>query len=140
MVEVSEPLIGVISAVIGIVFGSAGTYWANSSVQKKSLQITRLHETQREKRKCCSDFLSEVNRLIIQSMEEKVSNPTAMTVLSGFYSNIQLICSDDTIKRANSLFELILDAHEQRESESEKSFPELRDEFINAARREIENT
>ncbi len=132
-----QPIINALPTLLGVMLGAFGAYFSSKSLKKIEFSHLRQQELRVEKRKCCAEFLGEADRLVIKSIDEKISSASAMSSLAINLSNIELLCSQKTIDAAKLIFEYVLNAHGQSIKEQKHHYSELKKHLIGFVKEEI---
>lgn len=82
------------------------------------------------------DFLTETDRLVLKSIDEKSRRASEFHQMTRHFSEIELLSADAVIEAAKTILDGILDSHSVT-SLRDASYAELKAVFIAAARREI---
>ncbi len=132
-----QQIISVIAVLVGVAVGAIATYFANYRLKMYELNYLQEKEANMQIRDCCASFISEANRLVVLSMQEKISDKKEIITLTTHYTNIELLCSKNIIKAARDIFDLILSLHGQIDGSTNATYAELRKEFINVIKQDI---
>lgn len=132
-----QPIINALPTLLGVMLGALGAYFSGKSLKKIELTHLRQQELRIEKRKHCAEFLAEADRLVIKSMDEKLPSASAISALAVCLSNIQLLCSNDTITSAKLIFDYVLSAHGQANIEQKHHYADLKARLIGFVKQEI---
>lgn len=132
-----QPIINALPTLLGVMLGAFGTYYSSKNLKKIEFSHLRQQELRVEKRKCCAEFLGEADRLVIKSIDEKLSSASAMSSLAICLSNIELLCSKNTITAAKLIFDYVLNAHGQSSKEQKHHYSDLKTRLIGFVKEEI---
>lgn len=140
MPEISlQPLINSLPTLLGVILGALGAYYSNKQIKKIELHNSRNQELRIEKRKCCAEFLEEANRQLMKSFDSKFSLASDFSSLGVCCSNVELLCSENTISAMKEIFGFVLKSHSSSGTKEESGkFNELKVAFIAAVRKELE--
>jgi hypothetical protein len=135
--QVIAAIIGVSSALIGTLIGGFISYLSNRNIKLEEWQLSLIKEEINSRNKLYSEFLGEANRLVLFSLEEKVSSTRQMDSLMSYFTQIELVATEKVIERAKSLADCVLTCNTQSANKEDQDFYNLKKYFIEAVKDEL---
>jgi hypothetical protein len=135
--QVIAAIIGVSSALIGTLIGGFISYLSNRNIKREEWQLSLIKEEINSRKKLYSEFLGEANRLVLFSLEEKVSSTRQLDSLISYFTQIELVATEKVIERAKSLADCVLTCNTQSANKKDQDFYNLKKYFIESVKDEL---
>jgi hypothetical protein len=135
--QIIAAIIGVSSVILGTFIGGFIAYLSNKNIKLKEWQLSLIKEEINGCKKLYSDFLGEVNRIVLFALEEKASSVRKLDLLINYYSQIELVATDKVIERAKALVNYALDCNSQSTNKRDQNFDHLKKNFIEAVKNDL---
>ena len=97
--------------IIGAITIGILNYFTNKSVKSKEWEFSCRKEEISSRTKIYSDFLCEINTLILVSMKEKTGDTQKLSSMFNYYSQIELVSETKVIEKAKILCGYVLDCN-----------------------------
>lgn len=137
-VELSTVAITLSTTLIGAAVAGVISYVAGRGMKIYEWRLSLAKEDIAARRRLYAEFLAEADRLILQSMERKLTATSALKELTVKLSEISLLSTEPVLEAAKAICDYALSAHTaERATRDERNFYELKKNFIAAARNEI---
>ncbi len=114
------------------------SYLAGKGLKTHEWTLTLAKDEISARKLLYSSFLAEAQRLIIQSIEEKLNRVTELNKLQDCYAEITLLGSTDLVEAATRVFDCVLTAHSREENKfGSANFHAIKQLFVQTARTEL---
>jgi hypothetical protein len=133
----SAQLIPVFSALIGVLLGGILNFFTTKSVKQQEWKLTLVKDRINFQTKLFSDFILCTQRMLMQSMEKKISNPTELNQMNDYFSLIELSATDNVVDASKQICDYILANNLADPKEETRNFYTLKQDFIRFARTEL---
>ena len=130
-------LTAVIGTLFGVLVGGLINYFATRSVKNHEWRLALVRDSAAIRQKLYADFLVDAQRLVVQAREEKVSSLADLNPLNGKFAEISLLAPGGVIEAAKKLADYAITSHSAQPAKEVADFFKLRQEFIEAARKDI---
>jgi hypothetical protein len=136
--ELTNTTLTMLATLIGALVAGVISFIAGRSLKTHEWKLAVIKETIATRRRIYAEFLSEADRLMMQSIEDKIDRLTALNELTTKFSEISLLSPDPVIEAAKVVFDAVISAH-ARDSKSVggRNFYKDKQNFIAAAKKEI---
>ena len=135
--EVLIAIIGVAAALLGSLAGGITSYFATRSMRRLEWQLSTREKAIDLNRALYNDFLAEANRLMLLAFGGKVSDSSGFTKIAALESQIRMT-SLPLGDLARKITGCTMSYNVKGDPKSPDSFPQLRDQFIEACRQELD--
>ena len=136
MADLSQAILNFTSTAIVALMAGGISFLAGKGMKKQEWQLAMRREKIALRQRLYAELLTEVERLHLLSMDEKISNPTGFNGIIGQWAEVELVASGDVRTAGKKLVGRILDAHAIEEKSGEEIYP-LKVAFIEAARQDF---
>lgn len=115
------------------------SYWAGRGMKTHEWRLALAKEEVAARKALYASFLSEVQRLIIQSTEDKFHETSKLETLNQLYAEITLLGSTPVTEAAALLFDAVLleNMRDDITAEEAMEFHPRKQAFLKAAREEL---
>lgn len=135
-IQLATAIIGAASALLGSLAGGVASYLSTRSMRKLEWKLLQVEKEIQRRETLYADFLSDANKFIVQSFEQKVNSINDLGSIINYESKIRLV-SPSLGSLAREITACVLDYH-QKDKKTEREYPKLRDEFIEKCRAELD--
>lgn len=133
-------LIAVLGALGGVLVGGLTNYVATRSVKHHEWQLALAKDQVATRQKLYAEFLVEVQRLVIQSRENKISSLADFDPLNGNFTEVSLVAPETFVHTARAVTDYAVCSHSIDSAATVPNFFVLKQVFIDAARKDIAST
>lgn len=135
--QIIAAIIGVFSVILGTIIGGFISFFTNKNIKIKEWRLSLIKEDLNSRKKLYSDFLGEANRLILFSLEEKASSVRGLDSLINYFSQIELVATEEVIEQAKKLADCVIACNTQSTTQQDQHFYHLKKYFIEAVKHEL---
>lgn len=129
-------LVGVSGALIGSAIGGLISFFSSRAVRRMEWELSLTEKDIRNRESLYADFLTETNRLMLQSIDEKITQGSELTTLIALEAKIWFF-SDSVGAVARKIVVCVMDHHSKEPKNEKPSFPELKDKYIFHCKKDI---
>ncbi|AFY33282.1 hypothetical protein [Calothrix sp. PCC 7507] len=117
--------------------GGLISYLSNKNLKLTEWRLSIKKDELISRKQLYVEFLGEVNRLILFSIEEKASSTKHFEFLMKCFSHIELTASENVIEKAKIITDAIVTCHSQSDNKQNQNIYNLKKHFIKAVKDEI---
>lgn len=136
----SNELVAALSALGGALLGGILNYWATRSINHYGWKLALVKDQAVARQKLYAEFIVEAQRLVIQSREKRTASLADLDPLNGKFAEVSLIAPEDVVHIAREVTDYALCDHSADDAATVSMFSKLKQEFVNAARKDIAST
>lgn len=116
------------------------SYVAGRSMKSHEWRLMLTREKVQVRQRLYAEFLAEVDRLLLLSIQSKISDPAGFHDLIRRFSEIELLATDELTKVAKEITDYAMSSHliEQKADSQKPIFHSLRSKFILIAKSDLE--
>src|SRR5713101_2907284 len=127
-------LIAVLGTLSGALLVGLINYFSNRSVKNHEWRLALARDQVANRQKLYSEFLVEVQRLVVQAREDKISSLIDFNAINGKLAKVCLIAPSSVIEEAKKLANYAITSHAVQPAKEVANFFILKEAFIAAAR------
>lgn len=135
----SDVTIASLTTILAVLVGGLLNHFVVKWTKDKDWAQSRRKEQIETRSRLYADFLSGAQKLVAQSIDSKFSNVTQFGILYNELARIELLSTDDVIKKANAIANHVLELHVEGDKEPEEKYSKLKKDFISAVKTELKS-
>ncbi|GAX34133.1 hypothetical protein [Nodularia sp. NIES-3585] len=135
--QVNAAIIAFFAGILITLLGGFISYLTNKSIKLKEWQLILIKEDITIRQKIYSDFLGQANKLLLFSIEEKASSVKELDSIINYFSQIEILATQEVIEQAKKLANYVLDANTQSSNKQNQDFNNIKKHFIEAVKDEL---
>jgi len=126
-----------IAALGGTLVGGLVNFLASRNAKNHEWKLALVRDRITERQNLYSEFLVSTQTLLMRSMEKKIQKPTELNVFNNEFARVELVGSKPVVEAARQVCDFVLVAHSPSAEAEQRSYFSLKQEFINAVRKEL---
>ncbi|WP_414530700.1 hypothetical protein [Nodularia chucula] len=111
--QVNAGSIPVFAGILITLLGGFISYLTNKSIKLKEWQLILIKEDLTIRQKIYSDFLSQANKLILFSTQEKASSVKELDSIINYFSQIEILATEEVIEQSKKVVSCVLASNTQ---------------------------
>jgi hypothetical protein len=135
--EINVAIVGFCSVLVGTLVGGLLTFYSNRHIAKKEWERSLVIEEISELKKLYSDYMREVNQLVVASTQEKYQETKKFENLAYLLARVELAGSTEIHAVAKKIGDYAYSSHNDDETVKQLNYMELRQQFSKLAKQEI---
>lgn len=123
--------------VLGVIVGGGVSYFTAMRIKLLEFKQSNIKLELERRKKLYGDFLAETNRLALDSIVKKNSDPIFLAKISSLLVEIELVSNSDVHEKAKEIVGHILDINSQIPKDR-NDLPPLRAQFVELVKTELQ--
>ncbi|HEY9803357.1 MAG TPA: hypothetical protein V6D25_23635 [Leptolyngbyaceae cyanobacterium] len=124
---------------LGVITGNIITYLSNKNLKLAEWRLSIKKDEIVSRKKLYADFLGEVNRIILFSIEKKFNSTKDFERVGQHFCQIELTASEDVIEKAKLITDAIFVLNTQSSNQQNSDIYNLKKSLIESIKTEISN-
>lgn len=137
MLQMPPELIAVLGTLFGALIGGLINYFSSRDVKNHEWKLSLARDQAAFRQKLYAEFLVEVQHLVVQAREEKITSLADLNALNGKFAEVSLVAPDSVVEVAQKLADYAITSHSVPPAKEVADFFKLKTAFIATARQDI---